>query len=263
VVFIDDEASNPYIVRSYPVTISDRKLTMNMGLFDEYTMLNYLDIEAILPSVQTAINLFLQGFYIGSGLMTTDLQSSGFIPTDSPFSEDPQHIDPIPTDVTDWVLVELRNQPLGSAVVEKSLFLKSDGTIVDLDGTTTTLTLTGVQAGNYYIVVKSRNHLTAISADPVYLDDSSVTSFDFTSGSGQFYNNTGIQLDGTETGAYAGDIDQDGFITSSDYVAFYNASLNGSPSYQDGDLNGDGTVNTTDFLLWQSNAKTAQSIEQD
>ncbi|MFP4348045.1 MAG: hypothetical protein ACLFQY_07170, partial [Desulfococcaceae bacterium] len=46
VSFINDEASDPYLVRTNRVTVSDSKLTMNMGIFDEYTMLNYLDIEA-------------------------------------------------------------------------------------------------------------------------------------------------------------------------------------------------------------------------
>ncbi|MBN2695470.1 DUF4091 domain-containing protein [bacterium] len=45
--FIDDEESNSYIKRSKNITIKDNKLTMEMGIFDEYTMLNYLEIEAI------------------------------------------------------------------------------------------------------------------------------------------------------------------------------------------------------------------------
>ncbi len=47
VSFVDDEATLPYIVRTKEVTINDNKLTMQMGIFDEYTMLNYLNIEAI------------------------------------------------------------------------------------------------------------------------------------------------------------------------------------------------------------------------
>ncbi len=45
--FVNDEATNPYIVRTKEVAFSDNKLTMAMGIFDEYTMLNYLDIEAL------------------------------------------------------------------------------------------------------------------------------------------------------------------------------------------------------------------------
>jgi len=46
-VFIDDEATSPYLVRTREITVADNKLTMAMGIFDEYTMLNYLDIEAV------------------------------------------------------------------------------------------------------------------------------------------------------------------------------------------------------------------------
>lgn len=44
--FIDDEATNPYIVRTKEIEINDNKLTMEMGIFDEYIMLNYMKIEA-------------------------------------------------------------------------------------------------------------------------------------------------------------------------------------------------------------------------
>jgi len=45
--FVDDEATtpeSPYIVRTHQVDVTDGKLTMETGIFDEYTMLNYLDI---------------------------------------------------------------------------------------------------------------------------------------------------------------------------------------------------------------------------
>ena len=48
--FVDDEATtpeNPNIVRTKKIEIDDIKLTLDMGIFDEYTMLNYLDIEAV------------------------------------------------------------------------------------------------------------------------------------------------------------------------------------------------------------------------
>lgn len=43
-VFIDDEATEPYLVRTKRVSVKDNTLTMEMGIFDEYTMLNYLEI---------------------------------------------------------------------------------------------------------------------------------------------------------------------------------------------------------------------------
>ena len=53
ILFVDDEAGTPansYLVRTKEVAITDHKLTMEMGIFDEYTMLNYLDIEAAGPA---------------------------------------------------------------------------------------------------------------------------------------------------------------------------------------------------------------------
>ncbi|HNT74157.1 MAG TPA: DUF4091 domain-containing protein [Anaerolineae bacterium] len=49
-VFVNNEAASPYLVRTRQIAITDNKLTMSMGLFDEYTMLNYLDIEAANPT---------------------------------------------------------------------------------------------------------------------------------------------------------------------------------------------------------------------
>jgi hypothetical protein len=54
VSFVEDEAttpSAPYLVRTKTVTVADHKLTLAVGIFDEYTMLNYLTIEAANPSV--------------------------------------------------------------------------------------------------------------------------------------------------------------------------------------------------------------------
>lgn len=50
VSFVDDEGTsseNPYLVRTREVPIPDGKLTMEMGIFDEFTMLNYLTAEAV------------------------------------------------------------------------------------------------------------------------------------------------------------------------------------------------------------------------
>lgn len=53
VSFVDDEATTPdapYLLRTREITVADNKLSMEMGIFDQYTMLNYLDIEAVVPA---------------------------------------------------------------------------------------------------------------------------------------------------------------------------------------------------------------------
>lgn len=55
VSFVNDEATTPansYLVRTHALSINDNKLTMAIGIFDEYTMLNYLTIEAANPPVR-------------------------------------------------------------------------------------------------------------------------------------------------------------------------------------------------------------------
>ena len=59
VPFIDDEASNYYLVRTRQVTVNDNKLTLEMGIFDRYTMLNYLEIKALRPLPGIYYLLFL------------------------------------------------------------------------------------------------------------------------------------------------------------------------------------------------------------
>ena len=67
-------------------------------------------------------------------------------------------------DIVDWVLVELRTgTAAGTKVATRAAFLKSDGTIVDTDGTSP-VQFTGLSAGNYYIVIRHRNHLAIMSA---------------------------------------------------------------------------------------------------
>lgn len=45
VTFIDDEVSNMYIIRTMEVTVTDSKLTVDVGIWGYYCMLDYLDIE--------------------------------------------------------------------------------------------------------------------------------------------------------------------------------------------------------------------------
>jgi hypothetical protein len=65
--FVNDEATTPaapYIVRTKQVTVADGKMTMVMGVIanDEYTMLNYLDIESATRNLSCTISGNGSGF---------------------------------------------------------------------------------------------------------------------------------------------------------------------------------------------------------
>ncbi|MBE0699765.1 MAG: DUF4091 domain-containing protein, partial [Anaerolineaceae bacterium] len=80
VIFVNNEATtptNPYLVRTKTVAITDHKLSLSMGIFDEYTMLNYLDIVAANPPVS---NLRVTQASTGGGMLTVTL---GWTPPDS------------------------------------------------------------------------------------------------------------------------------------------------------------------------------------
>ncbi len=137
-------------------------------------------IEAMdqIPSVLVQLKVFLQGAYNDTThLMNVDLGTK--IPLTSPYSENQRTINSIPSDIIDWVLVELRENATGNAVTSKSALIRKDGRIVADDGLTTEIKL-DAPTGDYYIVIKHRNHLTVMSANKVALNTTSSTLYDFT-----------------------------------------------------------------------------------
>ncbi|MCB0744556.1 MAG: hypothetical protein KDC67_11675, partial [Ignavibacteriae bacterium] len=51
-------------------------------------------------------------------------------------------------------------------VATRAALLKSDGSIVDIDGNSA-VSFNGITSGNYYVVVYHRNHLPIISSQPI------------------------------------------------------------------------------------------------
>jgi hypothetical protein len=110
------------------------------------------------------IKVLLEGPYNEIDNMTTSLNTS--IPLDSPYSEDPRTVSEIPGNAVDWILVELRDKNDNTKVLaSKSAFLLQDTTIRDLNGISP-LSFT-LPADEYYIVIKHRNHLSVMSANPI------------------------------------------------------------------------------------------------
>jgi hypothetical protein len=199
-------------------------------------ILDYFTLIKGTPPVLVEIKIFLEGPYDASGdTMRTDLRDNDFIPSTSPYAEDPRSISsPIPQNITDWVLVQLRETATGTAVASKSAFLRNDGRIVPDDGTSEQITF-DVPQGDYYIVIKHSNHLAVMSADSIQLNSGSSTLYDFTSGTGQYYGSDAKQLEANVYGMYKGDANGNSFVNSADYLklnAFVNSAdyLNVKPN---------------------------------
>ena len=82
--FVNDEATtaaNPYLVRSAPVIITDNKLTMAMGIFDEYTMLNYMTIKhSGLSTVLISKDNVSKGFNLSRSGTSLLMEFRGLLP---------------------------------------------------------------------------------------------------------------------------------------------------------------------------------------
>jgi hypothetical protein len=129
--------------------------------------------------VSVDLRVMLEGAFTGTGMHTT-LNAAGLLPLDQPFNTMPWNYNGTEgvtafanPDVTDWVLVELR-QTAGEAgtatpatiIGRQAGFLLKDGAIVGKDGTSV-LRYDVVISSNLYAVVYHRNHLGVMSAGPL------------------------------------------------------------------------------------------------
>jgi hypothetical protein len=185
--------------------------------------------------------------------METTLESQ--LPCESPYAQAPRTVCDIPANTVDWILLQLRDKTDRNQIVkEKSLFLRNDGLLMD-DLGNTQIQLSDIPADDYYISLKHRNHLDVISSSTHALNSSTSVLIDFTQ-SGIFEGINGEkEFTSGVWGLWAGDINQDGLITTLDYTTWYNAETAGTGYYNDSDIDLDSMINSQDFILWYMNSK--------
>ena len=176
--------------------------------------------------IQINPKVFLQGPLLNtatSGLMNDVLRQAAVIPATSPYADgltadanvfNTGGISGTGADannIVDWVWVELRDASNNETVIKgQSALLQRDGDVVALDGVST-LTMQ-VPPKNYYVVIKHRNHLGAMSATTLVLSDTP-TTVDFTSNSFSTYGNNAQTTYGMPANTFAlwaGDANGDG-----------------------------------------------------
>jgi hypothetical protein len=154
-------------------------------------------------------------------------------------------------DIVDWMLVELRTGTAsGTTVARHAAFLKRDGTIVDKDGSSP-LTFQGLSKGDYYIVVRHRNHLAIMTASAIPLSSNSAL-YDFTTSQSQAYGTEAMKdLGNGAFGIYSADGNNDGGIYGEDYILYQTSQ--GEEGYRIEDFNMDGGVYGEDYILYKVN----------
>jgi hypothetical protein len=217
-------------------------------------------------TISAKIKVFLEGPYNGAAEMTTTLNTSTLIPLNSNdaystvtygYTESTVGSIPFPN-IVDWVLVELRTgTAAGTKVATRAAFLKSDGTIVDTDGISP-VHFSSLLDGNYYIVIRHRNHLAIMSSSAIPLNGSS-TLYDFSTAQLQAYGtNPMVALSGGVFGMYPGDASNDGQIDADDRALTWNErNLTG---YRDEDVTLDGQVDADDRATTWNNRNIVSQL---
>jgi hypothetical protein len=142
---------------------------------------------------------------------------------------------------SDTVTVELRNTTAPFTLVEQAkIFLNSSG-----QGSARFYNVSnGVP---YYVVLKHRNAVETWSALPQTFSANTLT-YDFTTAQNKAFGNN-MKLVGTKWCIYGGDVNQDGFVESSDLNLVYMQNISGATGYSTTDLNGDSFTEIDDLNI--------------
>ena len=176
------------------------------------------------------LKAYMQGYYAGSGLMTSVLANQG-VSTN--------------TNEVDTITVELYDGATGA-----TLAASAQGVIMT-NGTVSLSFPASVVGNSYYIAVKHRNTVVTWSAAAVTMG--ATTSYDFTTAATQAYGNNMIEVEIGVFAMYNGDMNHDEFIDPYDNVILQQDILDFATGYYASDLNGDGYVDPYDALIFGTN----------
>ncbi|MBK6626039.1 MAG: hypothetical protein IPJ87_00715 [Flavobacteriales bacterium] len=228
------------------------------------------------PQPPINVNLTLRAALQGctptaGGNMNDNLRAAGLIPTTEPYSAlgydlgqnagatiDPALLNsqgfPFLTNVVDWVLVEFHPSAAPQqSILSVPMLLRRGGTIADLSGTFPFWI--SIIPGNYYVVLRHRNHLPVATAAPIAMTaDGASHTVDFIAAAGAAYGaDATVQL-GTKWCLWSGDVNHDGQLKYTGVandrdpilVAIGGTTPNNTiTGYRSQDVNMDGTVKYT------------------
>lgn len=161
----------------------------------------------------------------------------------------------------DTITVELRNSSFPFALIEeKKVLLNTNGE--------TSVRFNNADNGvPYYLVIKHRNSIETWSANPIQFN-SGFADYDFSTTQNKAYGNN-LKLINGKWCIYSGDVNQDGFINSTDVSLIFNSNSLGELGYLSTDLNNDSFTEIFDLIIVFNNSSagiqkiTPQNIYSD
>ena len=217
----------------------------------------FLDPNQVVD-LRLRIKAFLQGATLNqvvNGQMNDDLRQGNLIPLVSPYD----NADIVPNsnvfnnggvsgvglsndNIVDWVWIEIRSGSDETLIVDDtSALIQRDGNVVAMDGVSDVI-LRGL-TGEYYVVIKHRNHLSAMAANKIPLSVVA-TNIDYTNSvTSTFGSNAQVQLPDGSMALWSGNVNGDTIIQ-------YTGSTPDSPSILSEVLNNPGNfLNFPTFIV--------------
>jgi hypothetical protein len=167
--------------------------------------------ESVQAALQVSARVLLQGPYVAAAnLMHDSLRVQGHIPLTEPYTVlntfihtgggGGEQTTPAvlavsgPDAIVDWVFLELRSATSPTQVVAtRAALLQRDGDVVDVDGASPVAFGASVNAANYYLTVRHRNHLGVQLGAGKFYARGSVVATDFTTLPPEgFYSHNGL-----------------------------------------------------------------------
>jgi hypothetical protein len=237
---------------------------------DSIGLLSFYNLPIIKP-LKIKAKVLLGGAYSPVlGSMTDNLRTLNKVPTTNPYNfMGYPTIDARATDTTtlalinanqvvDWVYVALRRAADSNLVytAQPALLLRN-GNIIAPNGDS--LLHFVAPAARYFVEIRHRNHLSAMTAQKYNLTDTAAVFIDFTAT--QSYNN-GQKMTGTKYTLIPGDANRDKQVNAADFNIRWLPQNGQSYNYytSTADFNLDGQVNAADFnAQWlPNNSKQSQ-----
>jgi hypothetical protein len=205
--------------------------------------------------VRASVRVFLEGpFDTSTNLMHRHLNTGGQLAVHFPGAT-------IPANAVDSIDVELRtdsSQTGSTTRKHRPAWLLTDGSITDFSDTTRTYVEFDTTAGNYYLVIRHRNHLGIMTASPQALTSSAPPPYDFTTFQTRAYGSNPMKSVGLFFAMYASDADGNTGVGASDLVNVREAV--GSTAYDANDVDMNGGVGASDLVLTRANIGQASQV---
>ncbi|MGB1206435.1 MAG: DUF1501 domain-containing protein [Chitinophagales bacterium] len=234
--------------------------TILMGNFPTLPILTPMECGPISPITQVIarVKIWLEAAD-DSNNMHTYLQNSNLLPFNQPYQNSPwfysgnESISTVPTDMVDWLLIEILDLESSISVVSRrAVLLKNDGSVCDPITMETAIVFNGIFTGNrYHVAVRHRNHLGVVSRNPIDINGDEL--YDFTLAANMAMGEN--QLKELNNGLFAlcaGDIDANGAITVAD-INKHLQELSNSNVYLPADVNMNGSIDMLDENMYQPN----------